>query len=127
MDNNTNVNINRMVKNMLKRIIFAVLATLSVNAVIISDSLTYNMSENIQSETDYVEALEEAHDENTPIYYLSEYDGKIGVYSSSLDTVVKIINQNIQALPERDRKYLEEGIPVYSAYELQSIIDCYTS
>ncbi len=127
MDNNTNANTNRMVKNMLKRIVFAVLATISINAVIISDSLTYNMSENIQSETDHIEALEEVTDENTPIYYLSEYDGRIGVYSSNMDTVVKIINQNIQALPERDREYLEEGIPVYSAYELQSIIDCYTS
>lgn len=61
----------------------------------------------------------------TPMWTLREYKGKIGVFDST-GALSDTLEVSVASLPQTDRQYLTEGIPVYSVTELLSRIEDYT-
>jgi hypothetical protein len=55
-------------------------------------------------------------------YFLSEYQGVIGVFDNS-GNLLRTINVFVMTLPEAERVSLEIGIPVFSWEELDSLLE----
>lgn len=61
------------------------------------------------------------------LYIISEYEGKIGIYDNKDGKLLEVLDRYIYSLPDADKQYLSEGIPVYSFSELLSLVEDYTS
>ena len=59
------------------------------------------------------------------IYTVKEHMGLIGVFGAD-GTLIRVIETNIKALPEADRRLLQEGFEVVGSQRLNSIIEDYT-
>jgi hypothetical protein len=60
------------------------------------------------------------------LYIVAEHDGKIGIFERNQTTLLDVIDVNVSYLPDMDKEYLKNGIPVYSYNQLQSVISDYT-
>ena len=61
---------------------------------------------------------------NEATYFLSEYQGMIGVFDNS-GNLLRTINVFVMTLPETERASLEIGIPIFSTEELDSLLEQY--
>lgn len=62
-----------------------------------------------------------------PAYILTEYNGKIAVFSGKKTSPHFIDEIEIKNLPEKDRQTLKNGIHVNSEEELYSLIEDFSS
>ena len=66
--------------------------------------------------------------QESPLYILRDYNGKIAVFPSfDAQTPNFVTDFDVAALPQQDRQYLAEGIPLKTAEELQQILEDYGS
>lgn len=89
-------------------------AILMLLFLIISNNVTKSLKEN-----KYISPIE--------YYVLSEYQGKIAVFKNGENIPINVFDTYISALPQHDRKLIENGIQVQTKEELQSLIEDYTS
>lgn len=72
--------------------------------------------------------LPESADGSTPVMFIATTEnGKIVILNAKDRTVKKKLDVWITLLPESDRLYLADGIPIYSEREMNEIISYYTS
>ena len=74
-----------------------------------------NKNENTENENIVIE--------QTTIYSLKDYNGKIGIYKD--DALVYTIDKFIFTLPEKDKKLLKEGIYTTNIQEFYEILEQY--
>lgn len=63
----------------------------------------------------------------TPLYTVSEFNGRLAVFEYNSEIPVEIYDIYINTLPDLDYKKIQEGITVYSSESLNIIINEYTS
>ena len=63
---------------------------------------------------------------NDIIYVVAEHNGKIGIYDPNRTTVFEILDVYVDYLPDADKRYLQNGINIYTNDELLSVIADYT-
>ncbi len=64
---------------------------------------------------------------STPLYTISEFNGRLAVFNYNSDIPIEIYDINIKTLPDLDYKKLQKGVNVYTKESLYILIDEYTS
>lgn len=67
------------------------------------------------------------HGEVSAVYIATVKDGRIIIVNADDYSIQRELNVWITVLPETDRLFLEEGIPLYSEREINELIAYYTS
>ena len=63
---------------------------------------------------------------NDIIYVVAEHNGKIGIYDPNRTMVFEVLDVYVDYLPDTDKRYLQNGINIYTNDELLSVIADYT-
>lgn len=91
---------------------------------ILSYSFVFNRYINAQ----YISPAEaEKSDKTAYEYVLSEYNGKLAVFSYGGSLPIEVFDTSVSDLPENDRLQLEKGITVSDKTSLQKLVEDYTS
>lgn len=68
-----------------------------------------------------------ASENESNIYIVKEYNGKIAVFNENMDKPVKTTDSSVDALPEIDRALIKKGIRVEDKAELRKLLEDYCS
>lgn len=90
--------------------------------------LTYSFVFGKVVTSQYLHDLPKQTDQSvSSVFTISEYDGKIAVFSSENEQPLEVFERKIKDLPADDQKRLQEGITVLDKSQLQELIEDYTS
>ena len=102
---------------------------LVITGVFILNLNLYSQNEKIfaLSKSQKTEDIQNTQTEKRAILYImKEHDGKISVYDAEQNEIIQILDVYVFTLPETDRKFLKDGINIYSDAELRQLIEDYT-
>lgn len=89
--------------------------------------VTFTKAEEPQNQNDEPSISAPSSVEESDIYIIKEYNGKIAVYNENMDKPVKTTDSSVDALPEVDKALLKKGIRVEDKTELRKLLEDYCS
>ncbi|MGN0620401.1 MAG: hypothetical protein ACI4I9_00915 [Porcipelethomonas sp.] len=111
-----------------KHIVYMILASASVSAVIIIAAGTITVKERKNYYAQELLATEPVS-ETIPVigYYLKAYDGELAVFRGDSETPYRRLDVSLSLMSEYDRSALEKGIYAENESVLNRLIEDYTS
>ena len=110
-----------------KHIVYMILASASVSAIIIltAGSISVRERKNYYAQ----ELRSENATETQPAigYYLRAYDGKIAIFRGESDTPFRKLDVSLSIMSEYDKAVLEKGLYAEDEKTLKRMIEDYTS
>lgn len=103
-----------------------VLITLIICAIIISSIILVFVINNRKIEKK-VEITKQTQQVNSGGYILKEYNGKIATFRTNSEEPIEIFDVYVSTLPDSEFKCLQKGLYAKDEFELQELIEAYTS
>lgn len=63
----------------------------------------------------------------TPIYLVSEHNGRLAIFNYNSSIPITVYNVNTNTLPQKDYEKIQKGIKIYTEKGLINLINNYTS